>query len=297
MFSDLNLVLRPEPIPMFRIHLIERLTIKAKLLALFFFMMLCLVGILFYALHIFDALSSSTKQLYEKDLLGVSYLRQVNNQTNIIGQEAELYVLAMNADERQSAKTAAEAVAASKKLQLDLYEKSVPTIIRPSLKEKLNEIRSSIEAHHKLVNQVLLAAQGNEPALIAYRVLRSPDYQSTTSKLKADITELVDLKEQGAVEHFEIDRVYRESVKQSMIAMVVATLLISFILIVVFSRSILTPLNNLTTSILDLANAKLDTLIENQDYKNETGLMARSVAILQTRFLKAFAFNRAIWLD
>ena len=160
---------------MFRIHLIERLTIKTKLLALFFFMMFCLVGILFYALHIFEALSSSTKQLYEKDLLGVSYLRQVNNQTNIIGQEAELYVLAMNADERQSAKTAAEAVAASKKVQLDLYEKSVPTVIRPSLKEKLTEIRSSIEAYHKLVNEVLLAAQGNEPALIAYRVLRSPD--------------------------------------------------------------------------------------------------------------------------
>jgi methyl-accepting chemotaxis protein len=35
-------------------------------------------------------------------------------------------------------------------------------------------------------------------------------------------------------------------------------------------------------------------LIENQDYKNEIGRMARSIAVLQTKFLKAFAFNRAI---
>ena len=279
---------------MFRIHLLERLTIKTKLLALFCFMMLCLVGVLLYALHVFDALSISTKQLFEKDLLGVSYLRQVSNQTSVIGQEAELYVLAMNAGELQSAKKAAEAIDASKKMQLDLYEKSIPTIIRPKIKEKLLELRSSINSYHKMVGEVLLAAQGTEPALIAYRVLRSPDYQETATKLRADLSELVDLKSQGAIENFEIDREYGESVKQSMIAMVVATILISLILIFIFSRSILIPLKNLSTAILDLANAKLNTFIENQNYKNEIGLMARSVAVLQTKFLKAFAFNRAI---
>ncbi|MEI8401425.1 MAG: methyl-accepting chemotaxis protein [Alcaligenaceae bacterium] len=279
---------------MFLIHFLEKLTIKAKLLVLFFFMMLCLTGILFYALHIFDHLSRSTKQLYEKDLLGVSYLRQVGNQTSIIGQEAEMYVLAMNAEELQSAKKAAEAVEASKKAQLELYEKTLPTIIRPHIKEKLTETRSTIESYHKLVGEVLSAARGNEPALISYRVLRSPDYQATTSKLKSDIAELVDLTAKGAIENFETDHTYRETVEQTMIAIVAVTLLISILLILIFSRSILGPLNHLSTSILDLANGKLNTLIEHQDYNNETGLMAKSVAMLQTKFLKAFAFNRAI---
>lgn len=279
---------------MFRIQLLEKLTIKAKLLIVFFFMMVCLVGILLYALHIFDQLSSSTKQLYEKDLLGVSYLRQMGNQTSIIGQETEFYVLAMNAEEVQTAKRAVEAIEASKRIQLELYEKTIATIIRPKVKEKLLETRLSIEAYHKLVGEVLTAARGNDPALIAYRVLRSPDYQATTAKLKADVAEVVEFKAQGAVEHFEDDRAYRNSVEQTMIAIVAVTLLINIILIWLFSSSILKPLNKLSTSILDLANAKLNTTIEHQDYKNETGLMARSVAILQTKFLKSFAFNRAI---
>lgn len=132
---------------MFRIQLLEKLTIKAKLLIVFFFMMVCLVGILLYALHIFDQLSSSTKQLYEKDLLGVSYLRQMGNQTSIIGQETEFYVLAMNAEEVQTAKRAVEAIEASKRIQLELYEKTIATIIRPKVKEKLLETRLSIEAY------------------------------------------------------------------------------------------------------------------------------------------------------
>jgi methyl-accepting chemotaxis protein len=277
---------------MFRIHLIEKLTIKAKLLGFFFFIVLCLAGILLYTLHIFDTLSNSTKQLYEKDLLGVSYLRQLNNQTDVLGKEVEFYVLAMNAGDLQSAQKAAEAITASKKTQLNLYEKSLPTIIRSNLIDKFNEVGVSINHFHKLVGEVLLSAQGSDPALVAYKVIRSPDYQGIALKLTANTTELVDLKIKGALEHFDSDD--RESFKLSMISMVAVTLLISLILIFIVNRSILIPLNNLSTAILDLANAKLNTLIENQQYKNEIGLMARSVAVLQTNFLKSFAFNRAI---
>ena len=83
-------------------------------------------------------LVNTTQKIYEKDLIGISVLRQINRDVNGIGRAANRYALAMNAGDLEGAKKAQEGIEKTKVDLLGNYEKAKATIIRPALREKID---------------------------------------------------------------------------------------------------------------------------------------------------------------
>jgi methyl-accepting chemotaxis protein len=114
----------------------EKLKLQTKLI--FGFSLVVLFSIISAATSFwaFDQLGDTTKKMYEKDLLGISYLRQINRDTNIIGRVINRYVLAVNAGDSENAQKALDTVAKTKKTRWSCTIKQQQRLSAPLLKKK-----------------------------------------------------------------------------------------------------------------------------------------------------------------
>ena len=71
------------------------------------------------------------------------------------------------------------------------------------------------------------------------------------------------------------------------------SILLAIVIIYLVNQSINKPLSSLQTSILDLAEGKLNNKIENTDYPNEIGEMSKAVGVLQVGLQKADQLQQA----
>ncbi|MBU3541549.1 methyl-accepting chemotaxis protein [Polynucleobacter sp. UB-Tiil-W10] len=265
----------------------EKLKLKTKLVIGFSLVVLFSIIIAGASFWAFDELIGNTKKMYEKDLLGISYLRQLNRDVNIIGRTTNRYILAVNAGDSESAQKSLDTIAKTKKTQMELYEKAKSTIIRPALKEKIDNVKPDLEAYYAAVDKVVLSTQTNTPAISGYKAITAKDYQDLVSKLSAEIKEISELKAQGAEQNMEKAMELASFVKTLLGAMLAIAILFSLVIIYLVNKSINGPINSLAASISDLADAKLHNAIANTDYNNEIGTMAKAVGVLQVSLQKA----------
>jgi len=265
----------------------EKLKLKTKLIIGFSLVVLFSIIIAATSFWAFDELIGNTKKMYEKDLLGISYLRQLNRDVNIIGRVTNRYVLAVNAGDSENAQKALETIAKTKKTQMELYEKAKATIFRPALKEKIDNVKPDLEAYYAAVDKVVLATQTSTPAISGYKAITAKDYQDLVAKLSAEIREISELKAKGAEENMEKAMELASFVKTLLGAMLAIAILFSLAIIYLVNKSINGPITSLASSIGDLADAKLHNAIANTDYNNEIGTMAKAVGVLQVSLQKA----------
>lgn len=265
----------------------EKLKLKTKLIVGFSLLVLfsiIIAGVSFLAL---DQLITNTQNMYNKDLMGVSYLRQLNRDANIIGRYTNSYVLAVNAGDTEGAKKALEIIAATKKSQQDLYEKSKGTIIRPALKLKLDALKPRFDNYYANVNKVVDATQGDSPALSGYKIISSKEYQSSVTEMSNEIKEISEMKTKGAGDNMEKAMEAFSFIKTLLSTILVLAILFSCFIIYLVNKSINEPISRLALSINDLSEAKLHNAISNTDYENEVGEMAKALALLQVSLQKA----------
>ncbi len=265
----------------------EKLKLKTKLIVGFSFVVLFTLIIAATAFWSFDRLISNTENMYNKDLMGISYLRQLNRDNNIIGRVTNRYVLAINAGDADGAKNALETIAKTKKTQMEVYEKAKETIFRPAVKAKMDAVKGDMEAYYVAVDKVLAATQGASPAITAYKVISSKDYQDALSKVSNEIKEISEMKAKGAEENLEKAMEMAASIKATMAVMLGLAVLFSIAIVYLVNKSINDPIESLASSIGDLAEAKLGTVIHNTEYSNEIGTMAKAVGVLQVSLQKA----------
>lgn len=265
----------------------EKLKLKTKLIIGFSLVVLFSIIIAATSFWAFDELIGNTKKMYEKDLLGISYLRQLNRDVNIIGRVTNRYVLSVNAGDSENAQKALETIAKTKKTQMELYEKAKDTIIRPALREKIDLVKPELEAYYAAVDKVIAATQGATPAISGYKVINSKDYQDVLNKVSAQVREVSELKAQGAADNLDKAMQLAASIKTSMAVILGLAILFSILIIYLVNKSINGPITSLASSISDLADAKLHNTIANTDYNNEIGTMAKAVGVLQVSLQKA----------
>ena len=265
----------------------EKLKLKTKLIIGFSLVVLFSIIISGASFWAFDELIGNTKKMYEKDLLGISYLRQLNRDVNIIGRVTNRYVLSINAGDSENAQKALETIAKTKKTQMELYEKARETIIRPALKEKMDAVKPTLENYYGAVDKVITATQGATPAISAYKVISSKDYQDALTKVSTEIREISEMKAQGAEQNLQKAMELASFVKILLGSMLAIAILFSLVIIYLVNKSINGPITSLASSISDLADAKLHNSISNTDYDNEIGTMAKAVGVLQVSLQKA----------
>lgn len=265
----------------------EKLALRTKLIIGFTIVLILMVVICAISFWSVSKLVNTTQTIYEKDLIGISLLRQLNRDVNGIGRAANRYALAMNAGDIESAKKAQETIEKTKAELLSNYEKAKATIIRPALKEKIDLVKPNIMNFYIGVDSVLAAAQGKDPALSAYKVINSKQYQDTIAAVSASIREITELKTKGAEENFKGAMEQGSNVQMLLAVLLGLSILLSLVIIYLVNQSINKPLGSLQTSVIDLAEGKLNNKIENTDYPNEIGEMAKAVGVLQVGLQKA----------
>ena len=271
----------------------EKLALRTKLIIGFTIVLILMVVISATSFWSMSNLVDTTQKIYEKDLIGISFLRQLNRDVNGIGRAANRYALAMNAGDIEGAKKAQETIEKTKADLLSNYEKARATIIRPALREKMDLVKPTIMNFYMGVDSVLAAAQGKDPALSAYKVINSKQYQDTIATVTASIREISELKTKGAEEIFKGAMEQGNSAKILLAVLLGLSILLAIVIIYLVNQSINKPLSSLQTSVLDLAEGKLNNKIENTDYPNEIGEMAKAVGVLQVGLQKADQLQQA----
>jgi methyl-accepting chemotaxis protein len=258
-----------------------KLQLRTKLIIGFMIVILLSVAITVLALKGFEDLIAGQKKMYEKDLMGISYLRQMNRDTNGIARTLNRYVLAVIANDDAGAKNALEGVKNAQKSQMELYEKVKPTIIRPELKSELDTVQLKMASYYAEVDKVVSLAKPNDPTLAAYKEIASGTYQNSAKDLLETLKDIANKKAEGAEANLKMAEKNAEDLRQLLIACLVGMIVISLVVIFIINQSISNPVDSLADSLTDLTNNKLNTQVSGQDYNNEIGKMAKSVAILQ----------------
>ena len=271
----------------------EKLNIRTKLIIGFTIVLMLSVVISATSFLAISNLVDNTQKMYEKDLIGISQLRQVNRDVNVIGRATNRYALAMNAGDIEGAKKTQEYIEKTKVVLLGNYEMAKTTIIRPALKEKIDLVKALIMNFYAGVDSVLAAAHDKDPALSAYKVINSKQYQETIALLTASIREISEQKTKGAEENFKVAMEQGSNAKITLGVALGLGILLAILIIYLINNSINQPLSSLQTSVLDLAEGKLNNKIENTDYPNEIGAMAKCVGVLQVGLQKADQLQQA----
>jgi len=224
---------------------------------------------------------ATTTKIYDKDLIGVSLLRQLNRDVNGIGRHTNRMVLAVNAGDAPAIEKAVKDIADTKKTFRENFEKAKPTIIRPDVKAKMDATPEMFEAYFNAVDQIIAAVRGPDPVAKAYSIISSSDYQGKLGALMKQIREISQLTSEGAEANLVGAMAQFEQLIHLMAALVVGMVIASGLVIWAVNRSLSDPISDLRRSLGDLAAARLDTPVNNTHYGNEIGEMAKSVAQLK----------------
>ena len=258
-----------------------KLKVKTKLVLGFSFVFLLAGGISATAYQGLGMLSNSARTMYEKDLIGISLIRQFNRDINLIGRSVNRLVLAVNAGDDESVDKAAATIAEAKRTLLQNYEKSKPTVIRPELKSKLDQLAKMFDDYYAAVDKIVALAKGPDGVNQAYKLISSKEYQGTIGGLSALVKDISEGKTEGAGKNMAAAEEQAASLLRLIIALLAGTAVFSLLTIYLVNKSLSEPIADLNRSLRDLADAKLDTPVHNTDYSNEIGEMARAVATLK----------------
>ena len=232
----------------------------------------------FYGLNM---LQENTQKMYDKDLLGISYLRSMNRDVNVIGRAVNRMALASNFGDEEGVQKGKEAIGKVKPGLSANYEKSKGTIIRPEVKAKLDLVGASINEFYVQVDSIIAALDNKGGAAVAYKIISSKEYQGVLAKLMGEIKEVADIKVEGAAKNMEAAGAAADQMKWLIGVMLLVAVVLSLIIVTLVNKSINDPISNLKNALADLAAERLDTKVHNTDYTNEIGQMAKAVAELQ----------------
>jgi len=271
----------------------DKLKLKTKLVVGFLFVFALACGITGGAYHGLTVQSEATRKLYEKDLIGISLIRQFNRDVNLLARTANRSVLAVNANDMPGYEKGVATIAETKRTLLGNYEKAKPTIFRPELKAKLDGLAKQFDDYFAAIDQIMAAAKGPDGVAAAYKIISSKEYQTNIGTLSASVKEISEAKQEGAAKNMEAADAASASLLNLMLSLLGGTAVLAWLTVYLINKSISDPLANLNGALTDLAAGKLDTEVHHTDYNNEVGEMARAVAKLKLSLQEADRLAKA----
>ncbi len=265
-----------------------RLNLRAKLVIGFSLVIFCTLIIAIAAYIGLVDLGNYNKRMYEKNLIGVALISNVESDLNKIGRYVNRVVLGAIAGNDEAVKKDIAKIAKVKSHLLSNLEKSKATIVIPELKAKMDgEVSKSIEETLVAIDNILTTASGKGGGASAYKIVDSKEFRDAFDKSNNAIEEMVSARLETAEKLMESANAEAAKLELMMLVLVLLMIIFSIAVISLVNKSINGPISNLKDSLADLAAAKLDTEVKNTDYTNEIGQMAKAVAELQVSLQKA----------
>ena len=267
---------------------LENLGLATKLVTGFSIVILLTVALSVMSVVSLDKLTDGMDQLYKGDLIGVSLLRGVSTDVQILGRQTNRVVTALYADDSEGLQRARGVIA---KIRPDIIEglKAAKTTIRSqALRDDVDAATQLAQHYFELTEKVMLIQPDKNAGAAAYAIISKPEYRTAVDSLAAKISDVYTKKSGNAKTNTEHALQEVDQMKSLMYALLGVTLLVSIFVTYLVYSSVSTPLRRLQGSLAEMAQFKINVVIENTDYTNELGEMARAVSGLQTNLLDAF---------
>ena len=270
-----------------------RLKLKSKLLSVFTLVMLLTLFQAMVSHNGISGIKELTRQIYYKDVIGISALRQLDRDAISIARHTNQLILNINAGDAAGAEKTFAHVVASKRNLLSVYEQAKQSVVHEETKVKLEALAKRIDDYYVQVDSVLLVASAPDGVAQAYKSISANEYTTTLEGLIADIKEIIELKTKSAQSTMGwaaqqgqlLDRI----IWGVFAVVVLCYVLISFLM----NKSISAPVQEIKTALLELAAGKFDSPVKHTDYDNDIGQMARGVEVLQRSLRQAAAAAKA----
>ena len=275
----------------------EKFTLSTKLVVAFLMIITLIAVMSGLTLWRVKMLVDSTEQMYSKDLIGISLIRQVNRDVNAIGRVLNRTLLAV---EHQDSAAAKDGVASIEVIKKGLYanlDKAKGTIIRPALSAQLIAAQEQLVNWLASVDNLLKISESEDGAAKAYQIIIGKEYQTSLTQAIKSFADVATEKTEGAAQNYEANVALASQLSHVVWGGLVIGSLLSLLLGLLINRSIEQPINGLSNSLNDLAVEKLDTEVPYVDYKNEIGLMANDVLKIQRSLQQAAEVAAAVKIN
>ena len=258
----------------------ERLRLGTKLLMGFGFVLFIFLLVGIYSLYSLAEVRSKTKQLYEDDLIGISHIKEANINLIYIERSLRQMGLAPDSTQREIAKKRLELARLTLKNEFDEGRKKI--FLEENIK-RAQEFEVLYEQYLRNVDQAITIIESEKTFSMAQisRYLTNEGFTTDSNKAQDMLTAIARSKENGAKQFMqEVESAYEKALLLSVV-LFACGLLCGSVFALLIKRSIRHTLNNVSSSIEDVAAGRLDITVPYLDYNNEIGDIAKSVKLLQ----------------
>lgn len=267
------------------IRLMEKLPLSTKLVLgiVGSFLITLLIGL--NSIYSTRMLSEMTKTTYKHDLHAVSTIKDAGINLLNVGSSLREMTLTTDPAEREVAKKKLVEARSSyaRKINSIRISNELNENVTEDMKKQLEDISTLISQHSSSVNSILALldksdSKSNDEAI---KRINNPGFIKIRNLAVEGLSALAQAHEliaQQAATHSE--KISEQAQKVTVLLLGIG-LLGSFGFGLLVSLSIRHPMDNLTSSVENLAAGRLDITIPHTDYTNEIGVMAKSIRVLQ----------------
>jgi methyl-accepting chemotaxis protein len=272
---------------------IEKFNLSTKLIVGFSITILFSVALSVTAFWTFSKLHDAIDSIYARDLIGVKLLNETGAYVQSVARDMNRVGLSHYSNDAESIKRASERITKSK-LGIEKDLKEVDNTIRniernKEIRAKLATIAPKVDQLYKLyIEKVLKIELGKDSSVAVSLVLNNPEYRANLAEIAQLITEVSDYKGSNAKKNVTATQTELSQIEFFMMIMLGASVLLSFLVVYVVLQSVKRPLASLQKTILEMADSKLNTSVENTNLNNEIGEMAKAIQVLQTNLQQSF---------
>jgi two-component system sensor histidine kinase/response regulator len=225
-------------------------------------------------------INTQTNTLYDKELLGISHLKEANINLGYIGRAMRQMMLASTIADRETSRATIADSEATLLIELDAAKKCIlreeNLRILAEFEIKFRQFSQNVNTAIKLLENEELKDKSN-----AVEFISSAEFSTVVNVADNLLNTVSKNKENGAKEAVDLANKKYEQTIQVTILLLIVGLFVSVLFGLFVGRSISRPTDALRQSVEELAEGKLDGVIPHTDYNNEIGIMARAVAVLQ----------------
>jgi two-component system, sensor histidine kinase and response regulator len=261
----------------FSLIALERRTLKAKLLLGFIALMLLAAAIGIDALIGQRRLGREVQQMYDKELLGISAIKEARFEFAQVGRIVRMAIIARDSLERDRALAQlGDAESGITRAIAEIRQRS----FRAEGKQQLASFQENYAAYLTNIDRaVSLAKKGQFDEAQAY--VAGMDFQRPGIAANENLGAMVRIKEAGAKEAAQQARVMADHEDFTTLLYLVGGSGLAVLLGIVIAGSIRRPTEKIRTAVEQIAGGKLDGAVPHTDYPNEIGDLARAIKVLQ----------------
>lgn len=267
---------------------LERMELNRKLLLVMSTGIFLALLIGFQSIYTMSKLSNLQSNMYHMHLVGITHLESVAESMSKIAQGLRQIVRASNPTELNAAKKLL--LLSQKKINMESLI-SHEHLLGNEAKAKMSHFDFLFDSYAKKIDQaIILQSQNN---IEATQYILSAEFRENADDANDAVIELIRLKENDAKIEMEQSILITENAQRTSLWLLFFGLIIGSASGLAVSVSIRRPLGELGKKLVNLAEGQLEINIPYTDYKNEIGLMASSVLILQQG---AMSLKREYWI-